>query len=70
MDDADFVVTRHGSIWTFEPVTQIAKHFTGTDLDVQSWQWLGTAFGVEARIAQDVVSALEDEGFILVESKS
>lgn len=65
MDDADFIVTTHGSVWTFEPVTQIAKNFTGTDLDVQSWQWMGNAFGVDARIAQDLLSSLEDEGFVM-----
>jgi hypothetical protein len=63
--ETDFIVTTHGSIWLFEPVTEIAKNFTGTDLDVQSWQWMGPAFGVEARIANDLVSALEDEGFVL-----
>lgn len=65
MDDADFIVTTHGSVWTFEPLTQIAKNFTGTDLDVQSWQWMGNAFGVDARIAQDLLSSLEDEGFVM-----
>lgn len=65
MDDANFIVTTHGSVWTFEPVTQIAKNFTGTDLDVQSWQWMGNAFGVDARIAQDLLSSLEDEGFVM-----
>lgn len=63
--EPDFIVVTHGSVWTFEPVTQIAKNFTGTDLDVQSWQWMGPAFGVEARIADELVSALEDEGFTL-----
>jgi hypothetical protein len=64
--EPDFIVdTSGGSIWTFEPVTQIAKNFTGTDLDVQSWQWIGPKFGVDARIANDLVSALEDEKFTL-----
>ena len=63
--ETDFIVETHGSIWLFEPVTEIAKNFTGTDLDVQSWQWLGPKFGVDARLANDLVSALEDEGFTL-----
>jgi len=64
--DADFIVnTAGGSVWTFEPVTETAKNFTGTDLDVQDWQWLGKAFGVDARIANELVSSLEDEGFVL-----
>ena len=61
----DFLVRPHGTIWTFEPLNERAKNFTGTDLDVQSWQWLGNAFGVDHRVANDLVSALEDEGFVL-----
>jgi hypothetical protein len=63
--ETDFIVETHGSIWLFEPVTESAKNFTGTDLDVQSWQWMGPKFGVDARLANDLVSALEDEGFTL-----
>jgi len=63
--ESDFLVTTHGSVWTFQPLTEIAKNFTGTDLDVQDWQWVGPAFGVDHRVAQQLVSALEDEGFNL-----
>lgn len=63
--ETDFIVETHGSIWLFEPVTEIAKNFTGTDLDVQSWQWMGPKFGVDARLASDLLSALEDEGFVM-----
>lgn len=61
----DFRVHSHGSIWTFEPVTEAAKDFTATDLDVQGWQWLGPVFGVDHRLASDLVTALEEEGFVL-----
>ena len=63
--ETDFKVTTHGSVWTFEPVTVAAKNFTATDLQVEGWQWMGPAFGVDARIADNLVSALEDEGFVL-----
>ena len=63
--DTDFKVRVEGSIWLFEPLTEIAKNFTGTDLDVQGWQWMGNAFGVDARIANNLVTALEEEGFVL-----
>ena len=65
MDDIDFLVRPHGSIWTFEPLTERAKNFTGTDLDVQSWQWIGPVFGVDHRLANNLATALQDEGFIL-----
>ena len=59
----DFIVRPHGNIWTFEPATEAAKEFTAADLDVQGWQWLGPAFGVDHRLANDLVAALENEGF-------
>ncbi len=62
---SDFLVVPHGSIWTFEPLTEAAKAFTATDLDVKGWQWLGTAFGVDQRVANDLAMALEEEGFVL-----
>ena len=64
--DTDFLVTATiGSVWLFEPQSETAKNFTNTDLDVQGWQWMGKAFGVDAGIADNLVSALEDEGFVL-----
>ena len=64
-NEIDFLVRPQGTIWTFEPLTERAKNFTGTDLDVQSWQWIGPAFGVDHRLANDLVMALEGEGFVL-----
>ena len=52
----DFVVRPHGSIWTFEPQTKTAKTFTKNDLDVEGWQWLGPAFGVDHRLASNLVA--------------
>lgn len=61
----DFVVRPHGAVWTFEPKTDTAKCFVRNDLAVQSWQWLGPAFGVEQQLVNDLVAALEVEGFFL-----
>lgn len=61
----DFVVRPHGTAWTFEPKTEEAKSFVRNDLEVQGWQWLGPAFGVDHRLATDLVAALESEGFVL-----
>ena len=61
----DFVVRPHGSVWTFEPKTDSARCFVGNDLGVQSWQWLGHVFGVDHRLANDLVTALEVEGFVV-----
>lgn len=62
---SDFIVRPHGSVWTLEPTTDAAKEFTATDLDIQGWQWLGPAFGVDHRLANDLVEALQNEGFVL-----
>ena len=61
----DFVVRPHGTVWTFEPRTESANRFVRTDLDVQGWQWLGQSFGVDHRLANDLIAALESEGFVL-----
>lgn len=63
MNDIDFLVRPHGTIWLFEPVTDRAKEYTLTVLDVQDWQWVGPAFGVDHRIADQLTSALEEEGW-------
>lgn len=64
-NEIDFVVRPHESVWTFEPKTESAKRFVRTDLDVQGWQWLGPAFGVDHRLVNDLIVALEVEGFVL-----
>jgi len=61
----DFVVRPHGSIWTFEAMTESGKRFVRTDLDVQGWQWIGPAFGVDYRLANDLIAALEAEEFVI-----
>lgn len=62
MTETDFLVRPHGTIWLFDPVSERAKKFTGTDLDVQDWQWIGPAFTVDHRLANDLIAALEEEG--------
>ncbi len=64
-NEADFIVRPHGTVWTFEPQTDTAKGFVRTDLEVQGWHWLGPAFGVDHRLANDLIAALEGEGFSL-----
>src|SRR5688572_15817673 len=49
--DIDFLVRPQGTVWLFEPVTERAKHHTLNVMDVQGWQWLGPAFGVDHRLA-------------------
>lgn len=67
----DFLVRPQVTIWLFEPVSERAKEFTLTVLDVQDWQWIGPAFTVDHRIANDLIAALEEEGWkVTVEPSS
>ena len=61
----DFRVRSHGTVWTFEPLTEAAKEVTATELNLEGWQWYGPAFGVDHRPAHDLVTALEAEGFVV-----
>jgi hypothetical protein len=61
--EVDFTVENHGSIWMFTPLTERARNFTATDLNVEGWQWMGNSFGVDHSVAPQLVSALIDEGF-------
>lgn len=63
--EIDFRVQSHGTIWLFEPLTDRAKDYATTVMDVQDWQWLGPAFGVDHRLALDLVTNLEEEGFVV-----
>jgi hypothetical protein len=65
MNDKDFIVRDFGSVWTFEPVSETAKTFTNAELQVEGWQWVGKAFGVDHSVAQNLLTALEDEGFVV-----
>lgn len=62
--DNDFIIVSQGSVWTFEPVTEAAKAFVA-ELPLEGWQWMGKAFVLDARIADQLANDLESEGFVL-----
>jgi len=63
---ADFTVRDEGTVVVFQPCNERAKNFTGTDLDIQPWQkWANDAFLVQHSIVNALISALQDEGFIV-----
>lgn len=59
----DFRVTNLGSIWVIRPVSDNAKTFTKEHIEIEDWQVLGDAFGVDHRPAHALVNALLSEGF-------
>lgn len=58
----DFTVMPSGSVWRFQPNTDAAKA-ESEQMGLESWQWMGPCFCVEARIAPDLISRLEENGF-------
>lgn len=57
-DGTDFLITDHGSIVTFKPLTDeaqgwIEEHLVGDDI-----QWFGGAVVVEPRYVEDIVHGI------------
>jgi hypothetical protein len=66
----DFVVTNHGSLWTFTPLSPVARTRTQqlaaeAEADGEPLLRQGEGFAVDARAAPDLVLALRGEGFTL-----
>lgn len=60
----DVLITDHGSIILFEPLTPAATAFL-TENTSEEAQWFGHALCVEPRYARDLAQGLVDEGFLL-----
>lgn len=62
-DGPDFTIRDEGSVWVFQPKTEIARNKV-PELGLEPYQrWAGGAFVLDHRPAQQLVEALEDEGF-------
>lgn len=59
---ADFRVRNEGSIFLFEPTNEAAKAWVKEHVQLEDWQWLGSAFCVEHRFAIDLAKAMVDDG--------
>ena len=62
---ADFRIVDHGSVVSFTPLSLDAQTFTDTELQIVGWQWMGSAFSVDRRIALELREVLVDAGFSL-----
>ena len=63
---ADFRIENHGSVWTFTPLNDDARHFLRVGVETESWQWLGESLGVDHRPAMMLREQLIEEGFSCV----
>lgn len=63
----DFVITNLGTTILIRPVTEAATTWVDENVELQSWQKLGDAFGVDHRPGWHLVDVLEDDGRFVVE---
>lgn len=62
----DFEVNTANRIaWIFTPVTERAKTFVSDNLVVESWQWIGSGFGVSVKAGNELLTRLEGDGFVI-----
>lgn len=64
---SDFRIFDQGSLVMVEPVTDAAKEWVDENVQLEGWQWLGPAFGVDHRMIVVLASAIAAEGFEMVE---
>lgn len=60
---ADFHIINHGSIVTFQPLTEAAEDWW--DAYVDDAPAVGGAYAVDHRYADSIIEGLADEGFSL-----
>lgn len=58
----DIHVTDHGSVVVLEPASDAARDWVAETVEVPAWAWLGRAFAVDHRLAQDIIDGAIDAG--------
>lgn len=58
----DVLYSDTGSIVMIEPQTDTARQFIADHVAIEDWQWLGPAFGVDHRMADDLLRGMEAHG--------
>jgi hypothetical protein len=64
MQEPDFRIENHGSIFLFDPQNTGAENHLRENVS-QEALWFGGALAVEPRYARDLATALQREGFQL-----
>ena len=65
MNEADFRIENHGSIFLLDPRNATAEAYLGDHVSEEAL-WFGGAVVVEPRYAGDLIQALQAEGFRIV----
>lgn len=61
----DFYVMNNGYIIIFTPDTKRAADWLNSNVQSESWQWLGNALCVEHRYADGLIELIKENGFII-----
>lgn len=59
---ADILVTNHGSIVQFWPLTPEATAWADENVQLESWQWMGQTFNMDWRYADPLLTGMSDAG--------
>lgn len=62
--NADFNINDGSSIVSITPLTARAREWMDENVHTESWQWMGPTLAVDARMAQDLIDGIGNEGFI------
>ena len=62
----DFEITNEGTVVMVKPLTDEAKEWVDENVHTEGWQWMCGAFACAHRMAGDLISGIEAEGFTLL----
>ena len=58
----DFSFIGSGSVVLVVPLTRKADRFTKARIYTEPWQWMGSGFACEPRMAQEILEGVRDAG--------
>ncbi len=62
----DIEIRNEGSVVMFAVLTQAARDWVAEHIYLEDWQWLGNAFAVEPRYADDLESGMSGDGLVVL----
>ena len=66
MPDAyDVQVVDHGSVVTFQALTDVARSWMDEHVVSEPWQWLGSALAVDHRLAGQLIEGMYEAGLLI-----
>jgi hypothetical protein len=55
----DVQVENHGTVYTFEPLTDTAREWIEANVQAESWAWIGNKLSVDHRYAQGLYDLMQ-----------